>query len=105
VVVARFSEEEREKIWDMREAGVSVKRIAKHCYPRPTATGLVSTTRAGAATADHYALTTRRTRASPDVTRLALVVGSFLSDDLGDGTAVGSRKPSTVRLDIEGAGL
>ena len=26
----RFSEEERETIWDMREAGVPVKRIAKH---------------------------------------------------------------------------
>jgi transposase, IS30 family len=26
----RFSEEERETIWDMREAGVSVRRIAKH---------------------------------------------------------------------------
>jgi len=28
--VARFSEEERKTIWDMREAGVPVKRIAKH---------------------------------------------------------------------------
>ena len=26
----RFSEEERQTIWDMREAGVPVKRIAKH---------------------------------------------------------------------------
>ena len=26
----RFSEEDRETIWDMREAGVPVKRIAKH---------------------------------------------------------------------------
>ena len=25
----RFSEEERQTIWDMREAGVPVKRIAK----------------------------------------------------------------------------
>jgi IS30 family transposase len=28
--VARFSEEDRKTIWDMREAGVPVKRIAKH---------------------------------------------------------------------------
>jgi len=28
--MARFSEEERKTIWDMREAGVPVKRIAKH---------------------------------------------------------------------------
>jgi len=28
--VARFSDEDRKTIWDMREAGVSVKRIAKH---------------------------------------------------------------------------
>jgi hypothetical protein len=27
--MARFSEEERKTIWDMREAGVPVKRIAK----------------------------------------------------------------------------
>ena len=26
----RFSEEESQTIWDMREAGVPVKRIAKH---------------------------------------------------------------------------
>ncbi len=26
----RFSEEDRKTIWDMREAGVPVKRIAKH---------------------------------------------------------------------------
>src|ERR1700733_7528507 len=26
----RFSEEERQTIWDMREAGIPVKRIAKH---------------------------------------------------------------------------
>ena len=26
----RFSEEERQTIWDMREAGVPVKRIARH---------------------------------------------------------------------------
>ena len=26
----RFSEEERQTIWDMRDAGVPVKRIAKH---------------------------------------------------------------------------
>ena len=26
----RFSEEEQQTIWDMREAGVPVKRIAKH---------------------------------------------------------------------------
>jgi transposase-like protein len=26
----RFSEEDKETIWDMREAGVPVKRIAKH---------------------------------------------------------------------------
>ena len=28
--MARFSEEERKTIWDMREAGVPVKRIAKN---------------------------------------------------------------------------
>jgi transposase-like protein len=28
--VARFSEEDRKTIWDMREAGVPVKRIARH---------------------------------------------------------------------------
>ena len=28
--MARFSDEDRKTIWDMREAGVSVKRIAKH---------------------------------------------------------------------------
>ena len=28
--MARFSEEDSETIWDMREAGVPVKRIAKH---------------------------------------------------------------------------
>jgi len=28
--MARFSEEDRATIWDMREAGVPVKRIAKH---------------------------------------------------------------------------
>jgi transposase-like protein len=28
--MARFSAEDRETIWDMREAGVPVKRIAKH---------------------------------------------------------------------------
>jgi hypothetical protein len=28
--MARFSEEERKTIWDMQEAGVPVKRIAKH---------------------------------------------------------------------------
>jgi transposase-like protein len=28
--VVRFSEEDRKTIWDMREAGVPVKRIAKH---------------------------------------------------------------------------
>ena len=28
--MARFSTEDRETIWDMREAGVPVKRIAKH---------------------------------------------------------------------------
>ena len=28
--MARFSEEDRKTIWDMREAGVPVKRIAKH---------------------------------------------------------------------------
>ena len=28
--MARFSEAEKDTIWDMREAGVSVKRIAKH---------------------------------------------------------------------------
>ena len=29
-MVVRFCEEDRETIWDMREAGVPVKRIAKH---------------------------------------------------------------------------
>jgi transposase-like protein len=29
-VVVRFSEEDKKTIWDMREAGVPVKRIAKH---------------------------------------------------------------------------
>ena len=29
-MVARFSEEDKKTIWDMREAGVPVKRIAKH---------------------------------------------------------------------------
>jgi hypothetical protein len=29
-VVARFSEEDRKTIWDMREAGVPVRRIAVH---------------------------------------------------------------------------
>ncbi len=28
--MARFSQEDRATIWDMREAGVPVKRIAKH---------------------------------------------------------------------------
>jgi hypothetical protein len=28
--MARFSTEDREPIWDMQEAGVPVKRIAKH---------------------------------------------------------------------------
>jgi IS30 family transposase len=28
--MARFSEDEKETIWDMREAGVPVERIAKH---------------------------------------------------------------------------
>ena len=28
--MVRFSEEEKETIWSMREAGVPVKRIAKH---------------------------------------------------------------------------
>ena len=28
--MARFSPEDKETIWDMREAGVPVKRIAKH---------------------------------------------------------------------------
>jgi hypothetical protein len=28
--VVRFSEEDRKTIWDMREAGVPVKRLAKH---------------------------------------------------------------------------
>jgi hypothetical protein len=28
--VARFSEQDRKTIWDMREAGVPVKRIARH---------------------------------------------------------------------------
>ena len=28
--MARFSAEDRETIWDMREAGVPVKRIARH---------------------------------------------------------------------------
>ena len=28
--MARFSPEDRQTIWDMREAGVPVKRIAKH---------------------------------------------------------------------------
>jgi hypothetical protein len=87
-VVARFSEEERGAIWDMREAGVPVKRIAKHSNPRSTATGLTPhhADRRGHSRplrADN----TKRPRASPDVTRLALVVGSVLSDDLGDGTA------------------
>jgi transposase-like protein len=29
-VVRKFSEEEKQTIWDMREAGVPVKRIARH---------------------------------------------------------------------------
>lgn len=28
--MARFSDEDKKTIWDMREAGVPVKRIAKH---------------------------------------------------------------------------
>ena len=28
--MVRFSEEDKETIWEMREAGVPVKRIAKH---------------------------------------------------------------------------
>ena len=28
--MVRFSEEDKKTIWDMREAGVPVKRIAKH---------------------------------------------------------------------------
>ena len=31
----RFSEEERQTIWDMREAGVPVKRIARHLGRQP----------------------------------------------------------------------
>jgi hypothetical protein len=27
----RFSEQDKKTIWDMREAGVPVKRIARHC--------------------------------------------------------------------------
>jgi len=33
--MARFSEEDRTTIWDMREAGVPVKRIARHLAGRP----------------------------------------------------------------------
>ena len=29
-MVVRFSEEDKKTIWDMRESGVPVKRIAKH---------------------------------------------------------------------------
>ena len=29
-MVRKFSEEEKQTIWDMREAGVPVKRIARH---------------------------------------------------------------------------
>ena len=31
----RFSEEERQTIWDMREAGVPVKRIVRHLGRQP----------------------------------------------------------------------
>lgn len=31
----RFSEEERQTVWDMREAGVPVKRIARHLGRQP----------------------------------------------------------------------
>lgn len=34
VVMARFTEEEKETIWSMRETGVPIKRIARHLGPR-----------------------------------------------------------------------
>jgi transposase-like protein len=33
--VRRFSEAEKQTIWDMREAGVPVKRIARHLGRQP----------------------------------------------------------------------
>jgi transposase-like protein len=32
--MARFTEEEKETIWSMRETGVPIKRIARHLGPR-----------------------------------------------------------------------
>jgi IS30 family transposase len=98
--MARFSEEERKTIWDMREAGVPVKRIARHLD------GQNSSLRRFIA--DHGG--TRPTARERSELRLSLAEREEISRSLAAGLSIRSiaagleRSPSTVCREVNANG-
>jgi transposase, IS30 family len=98
--MARFSEEDRKTIWDMREAGVPVKRIAKHLDRQNSSLRRFI--------ADHGG--TRPTARERSELRLSLTEREEISRGLAAGLSIRSiaagleRSPSTVCREVNANG-
>jgi IS30 family transposase len=98
--MARFSEEERKTIWDMREAGVPVKRIAKHLDRQNSSLRRFI--------ADHGG--TRPTARERSELRLSLMEREEISRGLAAGLSIRAiaagleRSPSTVCREVNANG-